>query len=134
MPTFAPNLQVADNSAMALEGIQRLSDMTTTRSNVFAVWVTLGYFEVEKLKPNSSQVVQIPGSQTTYDLTDPVAKARFDAIYPDGYVLKKEVGADTGEIKRHRGFYMIDRSVPFGYRRGQDLNSEDAVLLKRFIE
>ncbi|MCL2347213.1 MAG: hypothetical protein FWC50_03015 [Planctomycetaceae bacterium] len=132
MPVFTPNPQVADNSVMALEGIQRLSDMTTTRSNVFAVWVTLGYFEVEKLKPNGAQVVTV-GSHS-YNLSDPVAKARFDAIYPDGYVLKKEAGADTGEIKRHRGFYMIDRSVPFGYRRGQDLNSEDAVLLKRFIE
>ena len=133
VPTFAPpvddvtqhGVYTSDNAYTALEGIQRLSDMTTTRSNAFAVWMTLGYFEVEKIQPG--QVFP------QYSWTAPSQPA-FDAIYPDGYVLKKEVGLETGEIKRHRAFYIIDRSVPFGYRRGQKLNSEDAILLKRFIE
>ncbi len=29
--------------------ISRLSSMTTTRSNVFAVWITIGFFEVEEI-------------------------------------------------------------------------------------
>jgi len=74
-----------------------------------------------------------PGQNLAPGITAP-AKPDFNAIYPDGYMLKKEVGLETGEIKRHRAFYIIDRSIPFGYRRGQKLNSEDVILLKRFIE
>ncbi|MDR1494029.1 MAG: hypothetical protein LBT05_15105 [Planctomycetaceae bacterium] len=136
MPVFAQNISdstAAPNSYMALEGIQRLSDMTTTRSNVFAVWITLGYFEVEKL-PNSGTVT-IPGNNgISYNLNDSIDSARFNAIYPDGYMLGKEVGIDTGEVRRHRAFYIIDRTIPFGYRRGKKLNSDNAVLLKRMIE
>ncbi|MCL2119544.1 MAG: hypothetical protein FWH27_14095 [Planctomycetaceae bacterium] len=131
VPAFAPAVGNAQNTYMALEGVQRLSDMTTTRSNVFAVWLTLGYFEVEKI-PIPSTGTYTLASGLTY--TFPADRERFNAIYPDGYMLKKEVGLETGEIKRHRAFYILDRSIPFGYRRGQKLNSEDAILLKRFIE
>ncbi|MCL2622547.1 MAG: hypothetical protein FWD31_02675 [Planctomycetaceae bacterium] len=132
-PAFAPAMTVAanTNSYTAFEGIQRLSDMTTTRSNVFAVWLTLGYFEVEKI-PTTATFSPTPG--ISYDFTSQADRDRFNAIYPDGYMLKKEVGLETGEIKRHRAFYIIDRSIPFGYRRGQKLSSKDAILLKRFIE
>ena len=41
---------------------------------------------------------------------------------------------DTGEIERHRAFYIIDRTLPVGFQRGQDLNVEKAILLKRYIE
>jgi len=90
--------------------LNRLANKLTTHSNVYAVWVTVGYFEVSA---NSGGV---------------------DAGHPDGYQLGQELGSDTGEIERHRGFYIIDRSIPVGFQRGQDLNSNDTVLLKRFIE
>ena len=54
--------------------------------------------------------------------------------HPDGYQLGQELGADTGEIERHRGFYIIDRSIPVGFQRGVDNNVNNAVILKRFIE
>jgi len=41
---------------------------------------------------------------------------------------------DTGEIKRHRAFYIIDRSIPVGFQRGQDLNVEKTIVLKRYIQ
>jgi len=44
------------------------------------------------------------------------------------------LGIDSGEVKRHRAFYIFDRSIPVGFRRGQDLNVESAVLVERFIE
>ena len=55
-------------------------------------------------------------------------------VYPDGFALGQELGIETGEVKRHRAFYMFDRSIPVGFQRGEDLNVEKAVLLKRFIE
>ena len=58
----------------------------------------------------------------------------IDAGHPDGYQLGSELGSDTGEIERHRAFYIFDRTIPVGFQRGQDLNVEDAILVRRFIE
>jgi hypothetical protein len=56
------------------------------------------------------------------------------AVYPEGYQLGAELGSDTGDITRHRAFYLFDRSIPVGFERGRDNNVEDAILLERFIE
>jgi hypothetical protein len=100
------------NPYFRYQALQRLGNLTTTRSNVYAVWITVGYFEVG------------PKLTGVYD----------HSIYPDGYMLMGEVGLDTGNVERHRAFYIIDRSIPVGFQRGQDLNAEKAILLNRFIE
>jgi len=103
-----------------LEGLQRLSNMTTTRSNVFAVWVTVGYFEAEEV-----------------DFTNPTTADKLRLIYPDGYRYGKELGYGAGneQVSRHRSFYLIDRTIPVGFRRGdKKLNVEDVILLKKSIE
>jgi len=99
------------NPYFRYQGLQRLGNLVTTRSNVYSIWITVGYFEVEE-------------APIWYD----------PAIYPDGYRLGAEFGSDTGEIQRHRAFYMIDRTVPVGFQRGKDHNVEDTILIKRFIE
>jgi len=99
------------NPYFRYQALSRLSNLVTTRSNVYAIWITVGYFEVE-------------ARPAGYDTT----------IYPDGYRLGQELGTDTGEVTRHRAFYIIDRTIPVGFERGYDLNAEKAILLKRFIE
>ena len=37
------------------------------------------------------------------------------------------VGSDTGNVTRHRAFYIFDRSLPVGFIRGQDINSSNGV-------
>jgi hypothetical protein len=81
--------------------LNRLGNLITTRSNVFAVWVTVGYFEVDAAPPG---------------------------------VAVQELGLETGEVERHRGFYVIDRSVPVGYEPGENHNVDRAIVLRRFIE
>jgi hypothetical protein len=99
------------NPYFRYQGLARLSNLVTTRSNVYAVWITVGYFEVTP-------------APTPVNTTK----------YPDGYQLGRELGIDTGEIERHRAFYIIDRTLPVGFQRGQDLNADKAILVNRFIE
>ena len=87
------------NSYFHYEGIQRLGNLVTTRSNVYAIWITVGYFQLD---PTGA-----PGL---------------------------ELGLDTNEIRRHRAFYMVDRSIPVAFEPGQNHNVDRAVLIHRFIE
>jgi hypothetical protein len=96
----------------------RSAGVLTTHSNVYAVWITVGYFEVMPA-PNDNSL----------------SPARINYfIYPDGYQLGQELGADTGEIVRHRAFYIYDRSIPVCFEPGMDHNYDKGILLKRFIE
>jgi hypothetical protein len=104
--------------------LQRLENMVTTRSNVFAVWITVGYF----------QVSPAPSSGKTHSDGSNFSAADYQFVYPDGYQLGQELGSDTGEQVRHRAFFIIDRSIPVGFQRGQDNNVEKAIVLSRYIE
>jgi len=110
------------NPFFRYQGLDRLGNLVTTRSNVFAAWITVGTFEVQSAPPR----VHSDGS--------PWLPLEYQAVYPDRYALGREVGADTGDIKRHRAFYIFDRSIPVGFQRGQDLNAEKTIVLKRYIE
>jgi hypothetical protein len=107
------------------QGLERLGNLVTTRSNVYAVWITVGYFEVE---PAAQMIARLYPNWTSQQVQNQLAN------YPDGYTLGRELGIDTGEIKRHRAFFIFDRTIPVGFQRGSDLNFEKAILVKRFIE
>ncbi|MBR4833872.1 MAG: hypothetical protein IKU86_06010, partial [Thermoguttaceae bacterium] len=127
-----------NNLFEATAEMQRLSGTTTNRSNVFAIWVTVGYFEVERCNPgvNMPSVDPDGNELTLAKLIDPNYKwhAYYQAIYPDGYTYGKELGSEFGETKRRRGFAIIDRSIPVDFRRGQSANYQDAILLQRVLD
>ncbi|MFO0902662.1 MAG: hypothetical protein U0939_06660 [Pirellulales bacterium] len=102
--------QTNRNPYFAYRGLNRLSNLVSYHSNVYAVWMTVGYFYVE---PNPTGI---------------------DSGHPDGWRLGQEVGADLGTVERHRGFYLIDRSIPVGFEPGQNHNVDRCVLIRRFIE
>ncbi len=79
--------------------ITRLANLVTTRSNVFAVRITVGFFEQD--------------AETGLGL---------------------EYGAEQGKSRRHRAFYVLDRSIPVGFQIGQSLNTDRCMLLRRIIE
>jgi hypothetical protein len=111
--TQQPYNDTTRNPYFKYQTLQRIANNVTTRSNVFAVWLTIGYFEA---------------------LPNTIGSGGVDAGHPDGYMLGAELGSATGEIERHRAFYIFDRSIPVGYERGQNHNVNRAILLKRFIE
>lgn len=82
------------------QSAQRLANLVTTRSNVYAIWITAGFFEVD---PNTQK-------------------------------LGQEAGLETGEVQRHRAFFIVDRSIPVAFEPGENHNVDRAVLLRRFIE
>jgi hypothetical protein len=102
----------------AYEEFRRLDNLVTTRSNVYAVWLTMGYFEV----------TPAPAPTNPTEVTD------YPAKYPDGWQLGAEMGADTGDIQRHRAFYIYDRSIPVGFERGENHNVDRGILVQRYIE
>ncbi len=130
------------NPYMMYQPMSRLGNLVTNHSNVYAVWITVGYFEVEKAPDwndpdaNTRATVQArfggdgkAGSPATI-----AAQALYNRVYPDGYMLGKELGSDTGDIKRPRGFYIIDRTEPVGFQPGEDLNVEKMIRLRRRIQ
>ncbi len=78
---------------------QRLGSVATTRSSVFSIWITVGYFEVDQY-------------------------GRLGA----------EIGAEEGEVRRNRAFYMVDRSIPVASEPGRNHNVDQAVLVRTIIE
>jgi hypothetical protein len=97
------------NPSFKYQSLQRLGNLVTGRSNVYGVWITVGYFEVEPA-------------------------GTVDATRPDGYQLGAEVGIDRGQIKRHRAFYMIDRSISVAFEPGENHNVDNAVILRRYVD
>lgn len=87
------------HASVHYQDTSRLGNLTTAHSNVFAVWMTLSYFECSE---------------------------------QDGLLQEHKVS--TGENKRYRSFFLIDRSIPVGYRPGEDLNVENTVLIRRYLD
>jgi hypothetical protein len=107
------------NPYFRFQGLQKLGNILSTTSNCFAVWITIGYFEVEENRP----------------ATGPMAnQIVYDAAHPDGYALGQEAGIDSGHVTRHRAFFVIDRSIPVGFSPGSRLNTDECVLIRRLIE
>jgi hypothetical protein len=91
------------DAVFEFDGIQQVYNSLTTKSNCFAIWITVGNFEV----------------------------------YEDAagvWRLGQELRADTGEVERHRAFYIVDRSVPVGFEPGKRHNIDRCILLKRFLD
>jgi len=107
------------NPYFRYQAYQKLGNVLTTQSNCYAVWITIGYFEVD------DNLVTLASGMT---------QVVFDAAHPDGLQLGQEVGGEKGDLSRHRSFYIIDRSIPVGFKPGSRLNTDDCILLKRLIE
>ncbi|MDR0328969.1 MAG: hypothetical protein LBI05_11805 [Planctomycetaceae bacterium] len=128
----------ADNPYSILENVARLTDVTTTRSNIFAIWITVGYFHVEKCKDLDELKKKYP----KHDFTHITGETMFKAVYPDGYVLgaelgqpgDDEMGISDGTVRRHRAFYLIDRSIPIAkFQHGMEVEKTSPIILKKTL-
>ena len=115
------------NSWFRLETLVRANANSTVRSEVYAIWVTMGLFEVET-SPDHSWPDPNTGNPTRFGPGNP------SPAYPDGKRLVREYGSDVGNTTRHRSFFIYDRSVPVGYEPGVEHNVRDGLLVERYIE
>jgi hypothetical protein len=123
--TTETSLNSQRNSALRYMPLTRLSGTTTTRSGVFAIWITVGFFEVSPAPDWANANVQ------TRFLNQ---RDLYDRVYPDGYQLGRELGSETGDTNRHRGFWIVDRTLPVAFKPGDDVNVEKMILLRREID
>lgn len=84
----------------------RLGNLVTGRSSTFAIWVTVGYFDVETVDSNNGPI-QVLGAEAT---------------------------SDFGDTTRNRGFFIMDRSIPVAFEPGRNHNIEKVIRVSSFIE
>jgi hypothetical protein len=95
------------------EWLQRVLNLTTVRTHQFAVWVTIGFFEVTRR------------GKPALATSDPAAAADL---------LGKEVPAPDGRTVRHRGFFVLDRSRASGFNPHDPICMENVIVYRRSIE
>jgi hypothetical protein len=127
------------NPYTVLEYVMRLSDITTSQSNVFAIWITVGYFDVEKFD-NYTDFNDPSKNPIKTQLSHINNETMFKAVYPDGCILGAERGLSDGTVQRHRAFYLIDRSIPLTdhgnpvkFQRGDMRGTEGMVIEKTLL-
>jgi hypothetical protein len=104
---IGPFLDMRRHPYYRTELIQKMANLTTPRTHQFAVWVTIGFFEVVR-----------PGDRAQ--------------LVPDE--LGPELGSASGNMARHRMFFILDRSRATGYDPRNPGQYRDVVLWSRRIE
>lgn len=95
------------------EWLQKVLNLTTVRTHQYAVWVTVGFFEVTK-----------PG--------DPAMTAINPLLAADQ--LGPEIGKAQGQQKRYRAFFVIDRTRATGFNPQEPGDFRDLIVYRRRIE
>ncbi|WP_165071677.1 hypothetical protein [Paludisphaera rhizosphaerae] len=96
------------------ELMQRVLNLSTPRTHQFAVWITVGFFEVIR-----EGDITMVGSQ--------YPTAAFDIMGP-------EIGAETAQNIRYRSFFIVDRLKLTGYDPTSIGSYRPAVVYRRTIE
>jgi hypothetical protein len=87
--------------------LQKVMNLTTVRTHQFAVWITVGFFEVVKTG--------------TAELGNPD-------------ILGQELGLTAGKNVRYRSFFTLDRTRATGFNPYYPGNFRDCVTYRRRIE
>jgi len=95
------------------EQLQRVMNLTTTRTHQYAVWITIGFFEVKR--------------QGDLGMLASNPQLAFDILGP-------EIGAANGKNTRYRGFYLVDRLQLTGFNPSSPSAFRSAVVYRQRIQ
>ncbi len=95
------------------EQLQKIMNLTTPRTHQYAVWITIGFFEVKR-----------QGDLGMFAYNPVLA---FDILGP-------EIGAANGKNTRYRGFYLIDRLQLTGFNPSSPGGFRQAIVYKQRIQ
>lgn len=95
------------------EQLQKIMNLTTPRTHQYAVWLTIGFFEVKR-----------QGDLGMF-LYNPILA--FDILGP-------EIGAANGKNVRYRGFYLVDRLRLTGFNPSSPTGFRQAVVYRQRIQ
>jgi hypothetical protein len=96
------------------EQLQRFMNLTTVRTHQYAVWITVGFFEVKRQGDIGM-------------LTSGNPQLAFD-------ILGAEIGAVTGQMTRFRGFFLVDRLKLPGFDPRNTGSFRSAVVYRKVIQ
>jgi hypothetical protein len=96
------------------EEMQRVMNLTTVRTHQYAVWITIGFFQVKRQGDIGMASIGVP--TLAYDILGP------------------ENGALDGTNKRFRAFFLIDRLRLTGFDPGNAGQFHQAVVYKQRIQ
>ncbi len=96
------------------EMMQKVMNLTTVRTHQYAVWITIGFFEVKR--EGDLGMIQQGIPLLAYDLLGP------------------EIGAASGQTTRYRGFFLVDRTQLTGYDPNVIGSFRPAVIYRQTIE
>ena len=98
-----------------VEWMQKAMNLTTVRTHQFAVWITVGFFEVKR-EGDLLMIQQAVNPALAFDLLGP------------------ELGAATGQTARYRGFFIVDRLKLYGFDDKTPGSFRPAVVYRQMIE
>ncbi len=96
-----------------IEQLHHLMNLTTTRTHQYAVWITIGFFEIKR-----------QGDLAMFASNPQLA---FDVLGP-------EIGAANGKTTRYRGFYLVDRLQLTGFNPAASSGFRAAVTYRNRIQ
>jgi len=120
--TFTPGatsvIDTKQSPYFRTEMLQKVMNLTTVRTHQYAVWITVGFFEVKR--QGDLQMAGV-GAGTS------AATLAFDILGP-------EIGASTGQTTRYRGFFLVDRTQLTGYDPNVIGSFRPSVVYRQTIE
>ena len=113
-----PQFDTKQHPYFRTEMLQKAMNLTTVRTHQYAVWITVGFFEVTR----QGDLLMAGANAGT-----PAAALAFDILGP-------EIGASTGQTTRFRGFFLVDRLQLTGYDPNVIGSFRPAVVYRQTIE
>ena len=110
----SPFFDSREHPSWRIEMLQRVMNLTTVRTHQYAVWITVGTFEVKRR--GDVGMIASGNPQLAFDILGP------------------EIGQLEGKAVRYRGFFLVDRLKLEGFDPANSGSSQAAVVYRQRIQ